>query len=129
MHFRGQRVPNISPDHSLVISNGGSPAPKDDGLGRYHDGVERTLTDDQVKMFRHSEIQRLLSERRQARQEAEEAQEQAERREEERARKRKFYDDVAKQQDDVQDLSYDDPPEQDENTKQERKFLWPRLGV
>ena len=67
-------------------------------------------------MFRHSEIQRLLSERRQARQEAEEAQEQAERREEERARKRKFYDDVSQQKDDVQDLSYDDPPERDENS-------------
>ena len=112
-----------------MISDGGSPAPQDYDLGHYHDGVERTLTDDQIKMFRHSEIQRLLSERRQARQEAEEAQEQAERREEERARKRKFYDDVSQQKDDVQDLSYDDPPEQNQNTKQEGKFLWPKLDV
>ena len=80
-------------------------------------------------MFRHSEIQRLLSERRQARQEAEEAQEQAERREEDRARKRKFYDDVAQQQDNVQDLSYDDPVEQDGTTTEEKQFLWPKLGV
>lgn len=34
----------------------------DDGLGYYDDGVKRTLTDEQVKMFRHSEIQELLSE-------------------------------------------------------------------
>ncbi|KAL9618800.1 MAG: hypothetical protein Q9160_006523 [Pyrenula sp. 1 TL-2023] len=33
-------------------------------LGYYEDGVKRTLTDDQIAMFRHSEIQRLLLERR-----------------------------------------------------------------
>jgi hypothetical protein len=36
----------------------------DDNLGCYHDGVKRTLTDEQVAMFRHSEIQRLLQQRR-----------------------------------------------------------------
>lgn len=36
----------------------------DDNLGWYHDGVKRTLTDEQVAMFRHSEIQRLLQQRR-----------------------------------------------------------------
>ena len=36
----------------------------DDGLGYYSDGVKRTLTDEQVAMFRHSEIQALLRERR-----------------------------------------------------------------
>jgi hypothetical protein len=36
----------------------------DDGLGYYSDGVKRTLTDDQIAMFRHSEIQLLLRERR-----------------------------------------------------------------
>jgi hypothetical protein len=36
----------------------------DDGLGYYFDGVKRTLTDDQIAMFRHSEIQLLLRERR-----------------------------------------------------------------
>ena len=34
-------------------------------LGHYPDGAKRTLTDEQVAMFRHSEIQRLLRERRQ----------------------------------------------------------------
>ncbi|THY65699.1 hypothetical protein D6C98_00025 [Aureobasidium pullulans] len=39
----------------------------DDGLGYYPDGVKRTLTDDQIAMFRHSEIQALLRERRRRR--------------------------------------------------------------
>jgi hypothetical protein len=39
---------------------------EDDGLGYYDDGVKRTLTDEQIAMFRHSEIQALLRERRYA---------------------------------------------------------------
>lgn len=39
----------------------------DDGLGYYSDGVKRKLTDDQIAMFRHSEIQTLLRERRRRR--------------------------------------------------------------
>lgn len=35
----------------------------DDGLGYYEDGTKRTLTDEQIAMFRHSEIQKLLRER------------------------------------------------------------------
>lgn len=31
----------------------------DDGLGYYPDGVKRTLTDEQIAMFRHSELQAL----------------------------------------------------------------------
>lgn len=31
-------------------------------LGYYHDGVKRTLTDAQIAIFRHSEIQEMLSE-------------------------------------------------------------------
>lgn len=45
-------------------------AEEDDGLGFYPDGVKRTLTDEQIAMFRHSEIQKLLLER-QRREEAE----------------------------------------------------------
>lgn len=41
-------------------------ADEDDGLGYYADGVKRTLTDEQVAMFRHSEIQALLRDRRHA---------------------------------------------------------------
>jgi len=44
---------------------------EDDGLGYYEDGVKRTLTDEQIAIFRHSEIQALLRDRRHA----EEAQE------------------------------------------------------
>ena len=32
----------------------------DDGLGYYPDGVKRTLTDVQIEIFRHSEVQRAL---------------------------------------------------------------------
>lgn len=34
----------------------------DDDLGYYPDGLKRTLTDDQISMFRHSEIEALLKE-------------------------------------------------------------------
>ena len=46
---------------------------EDDGLGYYDDGVKRTLTDEQIAMFRHSEIQAILKERRLQQQEASEA--------------------------------------------------------
>lgn len=32
---------------------------EDDGLGYYDDGVKRTLTDEQIAMFRHSELESL----------------------------------------------------------------------
>lgn len=31
----------------------------DDGLGYYEDGVKRTLTDEQIEIFRHSELEEL----------------------------------------------------------------------
>ncbi|CAG8953065.1 hypothetical protein HYFRA_00003260 [Hymenoscyphus fraxineus] len=37
-----------------------------DGLGYYADGGKRTLTDEQIAIFRHSEIETLLRERRHA---------------------------------------------------------------
>ncbi|KFY18403.1 hypothetical protein V493_08650 [Pseudogymnoascus sp. VKM F-4281 (FW-2241)] len=37
---------------------------EDDNLGYYDDGVKRTLTDEQIAMFRHSEIETLLREKR-----------------------------------------------------------------
>ncbi|TGO65510.1 hypothetical protein BCON_0002g00950 [Botryotinia convoluta] len=39
---------------------------EDDGLGYYPDGVKRTLTDEQIAIFRHSEIQAILRKRRHA---------------------------------------------------------------
>lgn len=41
-------------------------AEEDDGLGYYDDGVKRTLTDEQIAMFRHSEIESLLRAQRHA---------------------------------------------------------------
>ncbi|KAK1757435.1 hypothetical protein QBC47DRAFT_442317 [Echria macrotheca] len=32
---------------------------EDDGLGYYEDGVKRTLTDEQIAIFRHSEVEQL----------------------------------------------------------------------
>ncbi|GAB1727594.1 hypothetical protein NU195Hw_g4669t1 [Hortaea werneckii] len=37
---------------------------EDEDLGSYADGAKRTLTDEQIEMFRHSEIEQLLRERR-----------------------------------------------------------------
>lgn len=37
---------------------------EDDGLGYYSDGMKRTLTDEQIAIFRNSEIQRILRARR-----------------------------------------------------------------
>ena len=36
---------------------------EDDGLGYYPDGVKRTLTDEQIALFRHTEIQTIIRER------------------------------------------------------------------
>lgn len=36
----------------------------DDGLGWYSDGVKRTLTDEQIAMFRHTEFEQLIRKRR-----------------------------------------------------------------
>lgn len=47
----------------------------DDGLGWYEDGVKRTLTDSQIEMFRHSEIEALAREKRARRREEEEDEE------------------------------------------------------
>ncbi|GAD94197.1 predicted protein [Paecilomyces variotii No. 5] len=35
----------------------------DDGLGYYPDGMKRTITDEQIRIFRHSEIHAILRER------------------------------------------------------------------
>lgn len=39
---------------------------EDDGLGYYEDGVKRTLTDEQIAIFRHSEMHAILRDRRYA---------------------------------------------------------------
>jgi hypothetical protein len=41
----------------------------EENLGYYEDGAERTLTDEQIAMFRHTEIQTILRKRRRRREE------------------------------------------------------------
>jgi hypothetical protein len=51
---------------------------EEEDLGYYEDGVKRTLSDEQVKIFRHSEIHSLLRERQRLREEEEENEEEEE---------------------------------------------------
>ena len=54
----------MDPEHSAADSTSHDTLDTDeqdnDGLGYYPDGVKRTLTDEQIAMFRHSEIHSLL---------------------------------------------------------------------
>jgi hypothetical protein len=61
-HFPGRTREPILTDSSVIIPD--EERTNDDGLGYYPDGVKRTLTDQQIEIFRHSEIQRLLRGRR-----------------------------------------------------------------
>ena len=105
-------------------------------LGYYEDGVRRTLTDEQIAMFRHSEIQRLLTERRRKKEVEEDQQKR-------QARKRKLgnsqyqeteakpsifdHDATVHGRSDVQQLSYDDDDGQSKKD-QPKTFEWPVLG-
>ncbi|EEH17581.2 hypothetical protein PABG_00144 [Paracoccidioides brasiliensis Pb03] len=59
-HFPGR---SNDPDYSLMLTGIDEQFDEDD-LGYYADGTKRTLTDQQVEIFRHSEIQRLQREKR-----------------------------------------------------------------
>ncbi|KAL4798277.1 hypothetical protein BDV19DRAFT_386559 [Aspergillus venezuelensis] len=48
-----------------------NPEAEGEDLGYYHDGRKRTLTDEQIRIFRHSEVHALLRERQLAREEEE----------------------------------------------------------
>ncbi|KAM7209351.1 Protein of unknown function (DUF3807) domain containing protein [Naviculisporaceae sp. PSN 640] len=57
----------LRPDHGAPNHEATRPADEpnsesweDDGLGYYDDGVKRTLTDEQIAIFRHSELESLL---------------------------------------------------------------------
>lgn len=68
-HFPGQPSPPLS-HPTLGLSSTDAPhelehnVQDDDLLGYYDDGVKRTLSDEQVAIFRHTEIQELLREKR-----------------------------------------------------------------
>ena len=73
-HF-GSAPPTATSNPGHVELSEGASA-EDGDLGYYSDGEKRTLTDDQIAMFRYSEIQRLLLARQRRREaEAEEASE------------------------------------------------------
>jgi hypothetical protein len=136
-HFQNQPVPDIK--SSQQASNVEEPQAgdevfdDDDGLGYYDDGVKRTLTDQQIKMFRHSEIQRLLAERRVASGKNENGQqkvdEKAKTHQSFKPRKWPSYDKPDEGQTTVDTLIYDEEPEiQPPKGTSEKKFLWPTLG-
>ncbi len=53
----------LNEDDEIPNEDDGTSFEEDDGLGYYPDGVKRTLTDEQVAMFRHSEIYSLIRKR------------------------------------------------------------------
>lgn len=131
-HFPGQPVPDLKPSPT------NEPVGQGD-LEYYEDGVPRTLTDEQVAMFRHSEIQKLLAERRhqKARDEetlarVERAQARARRQESKPAR---YADDAeVHSRQEVHELSYDDDAalkskDNGDRTQQPKTFQWPILGA
>lgn len=109
--------------------------PDDDDLGYYNDGVQRTLTDDQVAMFRNSEVQRLLADRRRAKEQEEEQKQEKEEKYRARSRKRHRPESSQAQQGknesgyrtvpDVESLIYEDEPVAVDRSK---TFQWPKLG-
>ncbi|KAK2005818.1 hypothetical protein LZ32DRAFT_623438 [Colletotrichum eremochloae] len=61
--------PNQQPsavDAGASFEEEGDIIEEDDGLGYYSDGVKRTLTDEQIAMFRHSELEALRREQERA---------------------------------------------------------------
>ncbi|KAH7408275.1 hypothetical protein DE146DRAFT_629205 [Phaeosphaeria sp. MPI-PUGE-AT-0046c] len=63
-HFPHALVPDQFLHGSSQEAAGDFYEEEDDGLGYYSDGTKRTLTDEQIAMFRHSEIQAILRKRR-----------------------------------------------------------------
>ena len=107
----------------------------DEDLGRYEDGVRRTLTDDQIAMFRHSEIQRLLAERRRQKELEEERSKKQQYDNERLPNKQKIADagsrfesdTVVHHRADVQELSYNENVGH-HDLGQPQTFIWPKLG-
>lgn len=124
-HFAGQDVPAVS-----STSRKENEGDEHDCLGYYNDSVKRTLTDEQIRMFRHSEIQRLLSERKQAHAQEKEDQRRQRRQGKKATRPLRFDDEPLQHSGNVDMLMYDDVPvtEQDQQPAGEKKFLWPVLG-
>lgn len=135
-HFAGQVVPDIQPTNQNDETEN-EPAIAD--LGLYPDGVRRTLTDEQVAMFRHSEIQRLLAERRRKKETEDDKKQQAKqvRAKNENQRSNFEKSDLSRFDNDetvhgsleIKELSYDDDAagENSADIKQAKQFQWPIL--
>ena len=65
-HFTATFLEPASDLTSAIAQGDDLAEEQEDDLGYYPDGVRRTLTDEQIAMFRHSEIQVLVRERRHA---------------------------------------------------------------
>ncbi|EPS31552.1 hypothetical protein PDE_06507 [Penicillium oxalicum 114-2] len=70
-HFHGPHQPLQPPAPSAEPAAADPPSIDEDDLGYYPDGVKRTLTDEQIRIFRHSEIHALLRKRQLEQDEAE----------------------------------------------------------
>lgn len=130
-HFPGQEVPNTDVSQEFKQEEVHTEPESSEELGYYEDGVRRTLTDEQITMFRHSEIQRLLLARRQQREQEEQEIERAQRQKKRNMQqKRRFDDEPVQQQASVDTLMYDDTSAlaKDASVTTEKKFLWPKLG-
>ncbi|OOQ89869.1 hypothetical protein PEBR_08036 [Penicillium brasilianum] len=68
-HFLGHHQPLHAPAAEPVVED--ELYADEDDLGYYPDGVKRTLTDEQIRIFRHSEIHALLRKRQLEQDEAE----------------------------------------------------------
>ncbi|KAJ5577445.1 uncharacterized protein N7459_006409 [Penicillium hispanicum] len=67
-HFPGHSLSSLAPVTPTVEAH---QEVEEDDLGYYPDGVKRTLTDEQIRIFRHSEVHALLRARQLERDEAE----------------------------------------------------------
>ncbi|PLB50695.1 hypothetical protein P170DRAFT_425010 [Aspergillus steynii IBT 23096] len=63
-HFPGSaQTPAIQGPYDETVDHQLEEYEDEDDLGYYPDGVKRTLTDEQIRIFRHSEIHSLLREK------------------------------------------------------------------
>lgn len=135
-HFAGQEVPDIQPTNQNDETED-EPAVAD--LGLYHDDVRRTLTDEQIAMFRHSEIQRLLAERRRKKETEDDKKQQTKQVRAKNETKRSNLensdlsrfdnDEIVHGRPEIKELSYDDDAagESSADIKPARQFQWPIL--
>lgn len=136
-HFGNRPVPELNAAQDATIPaaqesfTGEDHSPQ---LGYYEDGTQRTLTDLQIKMFRHSEVQRIVQERRLAKEKAEkQKQRYKEGHKATTGRRMALHADDPARAGTVDTLLYDEQPvttsEQDRTAENKRPiYLWPQLG-